>query len=49
MTSKTPDAPKAAFVWIWLAEATKPVDHVSVFDRSCAGYILDEATGNILT
>lgn len=25
MTSKTPDAPKAAFVWIWLPEATKPV------------------------
>ena len=25
MTSKTPDAPKVAFVWIWLAEATKPV------------------------
>lgn len=25
MTSKTPDAPKAAFVWIWLPEAIKPV------------------------
>src|SRR3954468_2083425 len=25
MTSKTPDAPKAAFVWIWLPNATKPV------------------------
>lgn len=25
MTSNTPDAPKAAFVWIWLPEATKPV------------------------
>lgn len=25
MTSKTPDAPKAAFVWIWLPDATKPV------------------------
>ncbi len=25
MTSKTPDAPKTAFVWIWLPDATKPV------------------------
>jgi serine/threonine-protein kinase HipA len=25
MTSKTPDAPKSAFVWIWLPDATKPV------------------------
>jgi serine/threonine-protein kinase HipA len=25
MTSKTPDAPKSAFVWIWLSDATKPV------------------------
>lgn len=25
MTSKAPDAPKAAFVWIWLPDATKPV------------------------
>jgi serine/threonine-protein kinase HipA len=25
MTSKTRDAPKSAFVWIWLAQASKPV------------------------